>query len=70
MFVTMFDVFLDIFWPKNIPSRDECVLLTKSDLVSLGREFESNLLQRANPVLHRGMQPLTPNARKHLAHSP
>ena len=27
MFVTMFDVFLDIFGPKIIASRDGCVLL-------------------------------------------
>ena len=29
MFTTKFDVFFDIFWPKNIASRDGCVLLKR-----------------------------------------
>ena len=27
MFATLFDVFLDLFWPKNITSRDGYILL-------------------------------------------
>ena len=35
MFVTMFGVFLGILWPKNIASRDGCVLPTLLILLSM-----------------------------------
>ena len=38
MFTTNFDVFLDIFWPKSIASRDGCVLLKEGTNSLLGHE--------------------------------
>ena len=47
----IFDVFLDVFWPKKIASRDGCVLLTSlRELVGMNSQLSPAFLHRTTDL--------------------